>query len=118
VRVAVASATALPPADGAEQGSRLTVRASVENTSGHAIRPKQPELLVDDLRVAVAPESSGTANALLASSVDSGATAAGALRFDVPSSSPSELTTARVRLRIAGKIVVLSPKLGETAPGG
>lgn len=118
VRVAVASATARPPADGAEQGSRLSVRASVENASGRAIRPKQPQLLVDDLRVAAAPEFSGTGGELLAPSLADGATAAGTLRFEVPSKTPSELTTSRVRLQIAGKIVVLSPKLGETAPGG
>ena len=118
VRVAVRSATARPPANGAEQGSRLTVRASIENASGRAIRPKQPELLVDDLRVAVAVESSSAGGELLAPSLADGAAAAGTLRFDVPSVSPSDLAAARVRLRIAGKIVVLSPKLAETAPGG
>jgi len=94
VRVAVRSATARPPANGAEQGSRLTVRASIENASGRAIRPKQPELLVDDLRVAVAPESSSAGGELLAPSLADGATAAGTLRFDVPLSSRSSCREA------------------------
>jgi len=116
VRIAVRSATARPPANGAEQGSRLTVRASIENAGGRAIRTKQPELLVDDLRVAAAPESRGTGGELPAPSLADGATAAGTLRFDVPLSSPSELTTARVRVRLAGKIVVLSPNLARPRP--
>ena len=55
---------------------------------------------------------------LLAASLDPRATAAGTLRFDIPTVSPSDLTTARVRLRITGKFVVLSPKLARSASAG
>lgn len=98
VRVEVLSATARPPADGAAQGARAAVRARAANVSGRAITPKPPSLLVDDLRVAVAPESSSTAAALLAPSLDMGATVKGTLRFDIPTASPSDLTAARVRM--------------------
>ena len=118
VRVEVLSATARPPADGAAQGARLAVRARVANDSGRTISPKQPALLVDDLRVAVAPESSSTATALLAPSLATGATAEGTLRFDIPTATPSDLTIARVRLQISGKFIVLSPKLAQPASAG
>jgi hypothetical protein len=118
VRVEVLSATARPPADGAAPGARLTVGARVSNASGRAITPERPSLLVDDLSVAVAPESSSTAAALLAPSLDTGATAEGTLRFDIPTVSPGDLTRARVRMQIAGKFVVLSPKLAQSASAG
>jgi hypothetical protein len=114
LRVEVLSATT----DSAAQGARLTVRARVVNATGRAITPKPPSLLVDDRRVAVAPESSSTAAALLAPSLDTGATAEGTLRFDIPTASPSDLTTARVRMQLAGKFIVLNPKLAQPASAG
>ena len=118
VQVEILSASARPPADGAAQGARLTVRARVANTSGRAIRPKPPTLHVDDRRLAVAPESAAAAAALLAPSLATGATAAGTLRFDIPATSPSDLTAARVRLQIAGKFVVLSPTIAQSTSAG
>jgi hypothetical protein len=117
VRVVVRQATARPPANGAEQGSRVTVRATVENASGRAIRLPPPTLLVDDLRLAVATGSGGTGGELLVPSLADGAVAEGTLRFDVPSMSPGDLGAARVGLRLAGKIVMVEPMLGESAAG-
>ena len=118
VKVSALSATALPTRNGGEPGLRLTVRATIENASGRAIRPTAPRLLVDDLGVAVAPESGSTGGELLAPSLADGATAEGTLRFDVPSVSPSDLAAARVRLQLGGKFIVLNPVLAEPAAGG
>lgn len=118
VRVEILSATARPAADGAARGARLTVRARVVNASGRAIAPQPPSLLIDDVRPAIAPEPAGTAAALLAPSLATGATAEGTLRFDLPTASPSDLTTARVRLQIAGKFIVLSPTVAQSASAG
>ncbi len=116
--VEVTSTTVRPATIEGEEGSSVSVRVRVENASDRAVRPKAPRLMVDELRVAAEPDSVAAAGGLLSPSLDSGAVAEGTLRFELRSRTPSELATARVRLRVGGKIVVLTPVLDETpAPG-
>lgn len=113
LRVDVASTTVTPASIDAVEGARVRVRVTVQNSSARAVRPQAPRLLVDDIRIAPEPASAGSAAALLAPALDAGATAKGTLRFDLQSRTATELAAGRVRLRIAGKVVVLEPVLAE-----
>lgn len=116
LRVDVLSATARPLTDDTGERASVRVRTRIHNNTGRVVRPvEQPVLLVDGARVALAPESSGTAGDLLAPSLEAGATADGTLRFDTRSATTDDLTEAVVRLRIAGKNVTLEPEVREPA---
>jgi pyruvate/2-oxoglutarate dehydrogenase complex dihydrolipoamide acyltransferase (E2) component len=120
VRVDVLATIAHPvtaPAGDTRRRVRLSVHARVTNGTGDRIPPAPPVLLVGDARLRIAPGSSGAAGPLLAA-LDPGAVADGRLRFDTEGGLADQLTTTRVRLRIAGTTVALRPAVGSaTAPG-
>jgi len=115
--VDIAATRVRPLTSDAVEGASVRVGVRVENASGRAVRPEPPRLLVDDVRVAAEPVS-GTAGALLAPSLGAGDVAEGTLRFDLRSRTAQQLTAARVRLRIAGKILVLDPVPAEPTASG
>ena len=90
--------------------ARVSIHVRVTNSTGRRVTPARPVLLVDDARV---QGSSEEARPLLAA-LDPGAVADGRLRFDTDGALTGRLTTARVRLRIAGRTVALTPVIGST----
>ena len=110
--VEILGSTVHAPAGGGAERAIVRVRVRVENASGQPFTTPPPQLLVDGARFRAAPPSAGTSGALLANRFDTGASVDGTLRFDVPSVTPEEVTSARVRLRIVDKMVVLAPEPG------
>ncbi|MDP1846966.1 MAG: hypothetical protein Q8K79_04155 [Solirubrobacteraceae bacterium] len=117
LRVDIASTSVRPATVDAVESAIVRVDVRVENATGRAVRPEPPRLLVDDIRVAPEPGPNST-GALLAPLLDEGAAADGTLRFDLRSRTAEEVIAARVRLRIAGKVIVLEPVLAEPAAAG
>ena len=115
--IEVTSTTVRPAANGAT-GATVSVRVRIENASGRTVQPEPPRLLVDEVRVAAQPDSADTTGGLLAATLRPGDVAEGTLRFNLRSRTASELTRARVRLRLASKFVLLSPVLDETTDPG
>jgi len=119
-RVDVLSTVAHPvtaPAGDTRRRARVSVHVRVTNGTGRRIAPARPVLVVGDARLQLAPGSSGAAAPLLAP-LEPGAAADGRLRFDTEGAVTAQLTTARVRLVIAGTTIAVRPVIGsETASG-
>jgi hypothetical protein len=111
--IEVTSTRVRPTSSASADGVSVTVRVRLENATDRTVRPEPPRLLVDEVRVAPEADSASTAGQLLARSLPAGAVAEGTLRFDLRSRSANDLLTARVRLLIAAKFVVLQPVLDE-----
>jgi hypothetical protein len=119
-RVDVLSTVAHPvtaPAGDTRRRARVSVHVRVTNGTGRRIAPAPPVLAVGDARLQIAPGSSGAAAPLLAA-LDPGAVADGRLRFDTEAAVTAQLTTARVRLLIAGTTVTVTPVIGSPTASG
>jgi hypothetical protein len=100
----------------AAAGPRRRARPHDQRT-GRNVMPTRPALPVGDARVPISPGSSRAAAALLAR-LRPRAVADGTLRFDTRGALTGRLTTARVRLFIVDRLLVLTPQFGSAvAPG-
>jgi hypothetical protein len=102
--------------DAAGPAARVSVRVRITNATGRLARARRPVLYVGDARVELATVSATTATSPIAS-LAAGSVAEGRLGFRAEGAAAQQLTAARVRLRISGQSVPLTPLPGDpTAP--
>lgn len=105
LRIEVLSTTVHPVRGG---GARVSIHARLSNATDTPARRRRPVLYVDGESVGLAAGASDSAAALLAP-LRPGSVADGRLHFDTKQPVARRLTTARVRLRISGRSIPLTP---------
>ncbi|MEA2154713.1 MAG: hypothetical protein QOE11_853 [Solirubrobacteraceae bacterium] len=101
-------------ADAARAG--VTVHVRVTNGSSRVVHPDPPVLLVGDTVLALPPRSSSP-DAPLVAALASGAIADGKLSFRTTGATTRQLTRGRVRVRVAGKTLTVTPQTGRAVSG-
>jgi hypothetical protein len=111
LRVDVFATIVHPIAGDAARRANLSAHVRIVNNGTRVIRPQAPLLLVDDVHV---PSDAGASSAAaLTAPIAIGGVADGRLSFQTRGAVTQRLTTGRVRLRVAGKTLVLTPEVGS-----
>jgi hypothetical protein len=101
-----------------DQRASVSVHVRVTNGGSRVVKPNPPELLVGQTALKISPDGSAKDAAPLLAALAQGAIADGRLRFDSTGTASAQLTTpGRVRLRVAGKLIVVTPELGRPVSG-
>jgi hypothetical protein len=114
LRVDVLS-TIVHPSGGADRSARVSVHVRVKNGSSRVVTPQAPVLFVGNTQLQIAP-GSAAAEPLLGA-LGQGAIADGRLNFDTTAAVTGELTTGRVRILVAGKVLTVTPRTGTATSG-
>lgn len=114
LRVDVLSSIVHPITGDANRSARTGVHVRVTNGSDRVVSPEEPVLLVGDTEIQLRRNA---AAAPLLGALGQGAIADGTLTFETAGAVTQELTTGRVRIRVAGKMLTLTPQIGSATSG-